>query len=168
MTKATQSIVLYTSLKAINAAIKDTATRGVSLQQDLHKLACSVLAHVGKHKDVRVVDSFIASVPDMVRVNSLKMWFEKFGQIAFTDSEGKAMKTCAFVGSKKTLLGDAMLKPFWSFKAKEGEAYVAIKFDDWSAAQIRKLEKDAKETGRNYNALITALKTFNPDTAVAN
>lgn len=144
---------LLGSVKAINLAIADMKTRADLLQADMHILACSVLKHVATHNDIRVLNNFLKNVPDMVRLNSLKTWFETFGNIEIKDGVPAA------VHSKKAKLGDAMAKPFWKFKALEGAPYVPLVMDTYLDQQIKRLEKDAKETKSTVNAsLIKALK----------
>lgn len=153
------SVKLLSSIKAINKEIAAVKTAGADLQSRIHILACSVLVHVGKHGDTRpvgsLVESLIDATPDMVRVNSLKQWFETFGQVKFVD--GKA----AFNKTAKTRLGEAMDKPFWKFKAMEGTPYQPIDMAKYVDQQVKKLEKDMKESGRDHKALILALRSHN-------
>ncbi len=169
--KAKPAVALIDTIKGINAEIERVRSVGKDLQHDMHVLACSVLAHVGKHGDTRpctaMVDAFIAACPDMVRVNSLKQWFETFGRISFADH-----KAC-FVKSKAQRLGEAMEKPFWRFKALEGAPYQPLDIDSWLDKQVKALEKDkAAALKANPQAdvqkqtkLIFALKTHNVQVA---
>lgn len=152
----TKALKLYKASE-LDARIANLHKRGQSLQNEMHKLACSVLAHVGEHKDVRIVQSFILAMPEMSRTNGLRNWFEQFGPVKFNVDENK-VETVVFVKDGKTKLGDAMAKPFWKFSAKEGAAYEPLEMQKYIEQQIKRLEKDAKETGRNHKAVIDALR----------
>jgi hypothetical protein len=45
------AIKLIEGESAIKKALASIKTRGATLQRDIHTACCSVLAHVGKHKD---------------------------------------------------------------------------------------------------------------------
>lgn len=138
----------------LNSEIEKYAKTAATLQTRTHVLACSVLKHYGEHKDVRMVLKFIAAVPEMVRVNGLKLWFEAFAPIKFTD-EG-----AIYLKDGKYKLGEALDKPFWKFKAVEGAPYEAIDLLKYAQQQIKKLEKDQEKTGRNHSALIAVFNTM--------
>ena len=144
-------ITLLTSLKAIDAAILSLHERGQSLQTDMHIAACSVLAHVGKHRDIRVLHKLLNAMPDVTRNNSLRLWFETFGNVKF---EGKDI----VLTSNGIKLADAMKKPFWKFKANEGVPYEAIDVAALIASTIKKLERDSKETSIDHSAVIHTLR----------
>ncbi|WP_439357865.1 hypothetical protein [Bradyrhizobium sp. DASA03007] len=131
-------------------------TTMASAQAETHLLACSVLAHVGKHKDVRLVTTLLESVGDMVRTNAIRAWFEAHGPVAFDDKGA-----IRYAGERPTQIAKAMGTPFWKFKPEA--AYVPMEigksFDRW----VKALEKDAKETGRDHTALIAGLVNLRPD-----
>lgn len=145
-------IALYGSVKLIEAAIIAAKSQGESYQRELHKIACSVLARVGKNNDVRIVNAFIDSVVDSVRVNALRNWFENYGALKF-DLESKLM---VYDKSKKTRLGEAMGNAFWAFKAEE--AYVPMDVIKAVASLIKRLQKDSVETKRDHSKQIKALE----------
>lgn len=143
--KATAGIELYGSLKAITTAIAAVKVTGSSLQHEVHKIACSVLVHTAKHGNINVLEQFLEALPDMVRKNALQQWFEKYGKVTFGIREGIDKKAVWHMDNdKKPRLGDAMVNPFWKLKGKEGEAYTAIKVDDYMKQQYRKLAADIK------------------------
>jgi hypothetical protein len=153
---------LYKGQANIDKRIDALFKSGQRVQAEMHKLACSVLAHLGEHKDIRTVQKFIAAMPDMARVNGLRNWFEQFGPIKFHEAEGKdAAPTATYVKGKAVDLGKAIDKPFWKFSAKEGQPYEPLNVETWAKAAIGKLQKDAKETGRDHSALIHALQYAN-------
>jgi hypothetical protein len=145
-------VTLLTTVKAIEAAILSIHERGTSLQTDMHIAACSVMRHLGKHKDIRIVMKLLNAMPDMARKNSLMLWFETFGAVKF---EGKE---ATFVKDKPTKMADAMAKPFWKFKANEGVPYEALDVVALINSTIKKLEKDTKETKIDHTATIHALR----------
>lgn len=151
---APAAIALYTSVKAIEGAIKLAVVQGESYQRELHKIAVSVLAHVGKHKDVRLVNKFIDSVADAVRVNALRSWFETFGNVKY-DLEAKAMK---YDASRKVRVGEAMGNPFWKFTPEAD--YVPLDIDKAVASFIKRVQNDAKQTGRNHAGVLKALESI--------
>ena len=149
---------LYTTAAEIDAACVSFFKRGNALQAGAHKLACSVLRHVGEHGDVRVVSKFIASFPDMARVNAVKAWFEAHGPVTFENAG-----VVNYVKGGKTRLGEAMEIPFWKF-APEAE-YKPIDPAKALNSLIAKLEKDAKLTGADHSGLILSLKTIRANSA---
>ena len=104
----------------------------------------------------------------MVRKNALQMWFETYGQLTFSAVNEGDKPAWRIDRSKKQRLGEAMDKPFWKIKGMEGVKYVPLKMDTYLDQQIKKLEKDQKETGANHSALIMALKTYKPGVTVTN
>src|SRR5215207_9856601 len=141
---------LYQTAAEIEAACVKFFTKGNSLQTEAHKLACSVLRHVGEHGDVRVVQTFLTSFPEMTRMNAVKAWFEAFGPVTF---DAKGVK---FVQGGKTKLGEAMDAPFWEFTAEP--VYQPINPAKALEALIKKLVRDTKETGADHSATIIALR----------
>ena len=152
-------VTLITSLKAIDAAILSLHDRSQTLQTDMHTVACSVLAHVGKHRDTRVVMKLINAVPDMVRMNSLKLWFETFGNVKF---DGKD----TVLTDNPCKIADAMKKPFWKFKALEGTPYEPVDVLAMINNMVKKLEKDTKLTGIDHSAVIHKLRTAGAEPSV--
>lgn len=155
MDKAIKSIniKLYTGTAAIDAAIVKLHKSGQRVQSEMHKLACSVLDHVGKHSDITVVGRFINAMPEMARKNALRNWFETFGPVVFGEGE-----QISFVKGKQTKLQPAMQKPFWKLVGVEGKPYEAIDVQAQVAIWIKKLRTDAVNTKRDHSALIHALE----------
>ena len=159
MTTKTNVLTVAKVFKAeqINAQIDLMHNRGQTLQTQMHKLACSILLHLGTNKDVRVVQRFVLAMPEMSRSNGLRNWFEQFGPVKFVQRDD-GTEQVLFVKDKDTKLGDAMAKPFWKFSAKEGKPYEAIDLQAFVQSALKRLEKDAKETGRDHTPLIAAIK----------
>ena len=143
------AVKLLVGVKAIEAALKSIFTRGQTLQDDMHIAACSVLAHVGKHSDIRLVNDLLAAMPEASRKNAMRDWFAKFGPVTFEGDKP------AFNRNGKVYLGDAMAMPFW--KLVPEKPYEPLVIDKFVAAMIKKLKKDAKETKRDHSALINKI-----------
>ena len=150
------AIKLVESVPAIEKLLASIKTRGATLQKDIHIAACSVLAHVGKHGDVRLVSRLLESCPDMTRKNAIKAWFEAFGPVAFGE-KGEVKHNPA----TKLQLATAMGKPFWVFKPEE--AYVPMDVAKAFDSFIKKLEKDHKETGRDHTSMVAKLLAIRPE-----
>jgi hypothetical protein len=155
----TAPMKLLVGVKAIEAALVSISRKGQSLQKDIHVAACSVLAHVGEHREISLVTKLLASCPDMTRRNALRSWFESFGMVAFDGNDAK------FDGTRKHRLGDAQAKPFWSFKP-EAE-YVPLDVAAAIGSLVKKLEKDEKETKVSHSAMIAQLQKLVPANAIA-
>ena len=110
MTKATFKII--ESAKAIDTAIKSIATRGKSLERDIHVAAVSCLVHADKHGDVTLAQKLVEAVPSLARKNALRDWFMAHGKF------GYSMEEKAFTYDKKatTHTEAAIETPFWLFK----------------------------------------------------
>lgn len=148
-----EKMKLYTTVAMIELAT-DNVVKSLSKSRDkLHVIACSALAHVAKHGDIRIVTRFLDQVggTDIVRLNSLRRWFETFGPITFDGN------TAMFDREKSTRLGDAMIKPFWKIVGMEGVAYKPMDVPAQLERFVKSLKKDMIETDRDHRALINAL-----------
>jgi len=141
---------LYQTAADIDRACIAFFKSGQKLQTEAHRLACSVLAHVGEHGDIRVVAKFLASFPEMSRVNAVRSWFEAFGPITFQGNNP------SYVKGGKTKLGDALATPFYKF-APEAD-YKPVNAPAELEKLIKKLLKDTKITGTDHSAIILGLR----------
>ncbi len=139
--------------KALDNLIADIKTRGESLARDTHIAACSVLLHVGKHSDIRMVTRLLDAVHATTRKNALMAWFEHYGQVTFG-----AKGECTFVADKATMLGEAMAKPFWQFSPEP--AYKPLDIGTFIDSMVKKLKTDTDKTKRDHADLINHLNTF--------
>lgn len=94
------------ALGAINAG-------GKELEALLHQLACSVLDHVARTGDVKLVNRLIAALPEFMRTNALRAWFDLFGSIDFVGGRAKSQR----VG--KVMLEEAIAIPFWKLPSED-------------------------------------------------
>ncbi len=143
--------------KAIDAALTSISRRGATLQHDIHVAACSVLQHIGKHSDIRIVAKLLNALPDMTRKNAMRDWLAAFGPVAF---DGDAP---VFVQGRKIELAKAMKEPFWSFSPEK--PYVALDVAKLISGVIKKLQRDEKEVeGVNHATLIATLEQLQQGT----
>lgn len=144
---------LLTKVKDIDTAIAGIHSAGQSLQTQMHMVACSVIQHYAKHNDKRVVLKLLQAMPEMARGNALREWMNAFGTFTVGDKD----EIIAAPG-KKLKLADAIAKPFYKFKAKEGAPYEPLEMDKWIERQIKALRKDQAETKRDHSVLIAHLQ----------
>lgn len=138
------------------------------VQAEMHKVACSVLLHFGQHKDTRMIQRFLMLIPDMVRTNGLRAWFEAHAAVKFiVDESGpEPVEQVIYVKDKfKDIkevikLGEGMTKPFWKFKANEGTPYQPINEVDYVKMVIDKLRRDTAKTGHGHERLLFALENY--------
>ncbi len=82
----------------------------MELRQDLHQVACSVLAHVEKYGDVRLIDRLIAAVPAFMDTHPLMDWFTVFGPVEFVNGKTK------YKARGQTAVEVAAALPFWTIE----------------------------------------------------
>jgi hypothetical protein len=155
------TVKLLVGEKAIKDALMSIHRRGQTLQQDMHVAACSVLAHVEKHSDIRLITAMIAACPEMTRKNALKEWFVKFGPVTIDGDEVE------FVKGKGCDLKTAMLTPFWTLLPEpDYKAIEVVKFLDKA---IKQLARDEKELGKPglHSALMHKLAALKPANTIA-
>lgn len=165
--KTAKTIKLYHDAQ-LEPKMEAWGKRAASAQAEGHKIACSVLLHFGKHKDVRMIQRFVMLVPDMVRTNGLKAWFEAHAAVKFVvdESSEDAVERVVYVKGKfkgqteDIKLGEGMAKPFWKFKALEGTPYKPIDESEWVAGAIQRLRRDTAKTGADHSQLLRALEHY--------
>lgn len=165
--KAAKPIKLYPHA-VLEAKMEAWGKRAASAQAEGHKVACSVLLHFGTHKDVRIIQRFVMLVPEMVRTNGLKAWFEAHAAVKFIvdESSADAVERVLFVkdkfgvGKEAVKLGEGMAKPFWKFKALEGAPYKPIDEAEWVSGAIQRLRRDTAKTGADHSQLLRALEHY--------
>lgn len=152
------TVKLLVGEKAIKAALVSIHRRGQSLQQDMHVAACSVLAHVEKHSDIRLISELLTAMPESARKNAMRDWFVAFGPVTF-DGDSPM-----FVKGGKCDIKAAMAEPFWQFSPEK--PYEAVDVSKLLDGLIKKLVKDEKETGaaNKHAAIIHALAKLKPAT----
>lgn len=156
----------------LEGAIANMGKAAHNLQMDMHRVACSVLVHLGTHRDVRIVYKLIHAMPDMARTNGLRKWLEVHAPVSITQDDAGAdiityVKDRAKGIGNGVKLGEAIKKPFWKFNANEGDAYKPMNIEQAMGQFIKRLEADAKKAGVDHTALLTSLKAINVAPAVA-
>ena len=129
---------LYASTKAIEAAIAEASTKGNELQLEYHKIACSVIVHLGRNFDIRVFNRLIDTMPESLRKDSMQAFFDKYSVVAF-DDEGNA----SIDKTKGTRLGDALANAWW--KAKKATPYIPYNFLTKCKEMLAVAQKRAKK-----------------------
>lgn len=148
---AATTFKLFGTAAEIETAITSIHKRGQSLQRDIHVAACSVLQHVAKHSDVRLVAKLIAAMPEMGRANALRDWFTEYGPVLFDDKGA-----CQFVKGKATKLGAAMADPFYKFSPEK--PYVPLDMAKAIEGFIKRVQTDAKETNADHTLVLATLE----------
>jgi hypothetical protein len=150
------TVKLLVGEKAIKDALASIYRRGQTLQMDIHQAACSVLAHVEKHSDIRLITDLLAAMPEAARKNALRDWYVAFGPVTFDGD------TPVFVKGGRVDMKGAMLSPFWSFSPEK--PYEAVDVAKLLDSVIKKLAKDEKETGSSgkHTAIMHALAKLKP------
>lgn len=143
---------LITGVAAITKAIVANAHVGQTYQKQLHVIACSVMQHFAKHKDIRLVKLFIDNQTESTRINALKAWFEDFSPVKFDEL---AEHGCVFFPATKVRLAAAMEKPFW--KHVPEKPYVPVDALLLVEGLMKKLTADAAKTGRSHAPVLKAL-----------
>lgn len=134
---------LITDTSKLNTLIDSIKKRGNTLQDDIHRAACSIIAHVVAHGDVMPARRLVDAVPQMTRKNALLAWFEQYGPLRYdTDS-----KELVYDKTKKDSvdIDSAKLVPFWEYK-QEAE-YKGMDFVAELAKLVKRAEKARKEYG---------------------
>jgi hypothetical protein len=85
----------------------------MELRPDLHQVACSVLAHVEKYGNVRLIDRLIAAVPAFMGTHPLMDWFTVFGPVEFVDGKAK------YKARGQSAIEVATALPFWTVAAED-------------------------------------------------
>ena len=141
MTKRKQTFKMYTSADAIEKAITSIGNRSKTIQQDVHKAACSILLQWHITGDVRPVASqfnrLIAALGEGMRANALRSWVETFGMQAYNPEDklfvkGKATKI------KEDDVKASIQEPWYSFKPEP--AYKPMDFDALLVSIIKRTE----------------------------
>lgn len=143
--------------KAMEAAEKNAGT----VQKQYQRIALSIIQHLAKNKDIRLVRRMLDKFPEGLRANSMKAFLERFGQVRFV-TEGDKLKDSTlevgqaiFDATKKLKLGEAIETP-WYKAAKEPE-YKPLDLDAMIQNVIRladaRLAKGvSKDKGDNIDA----------------
>lgn len=136
---------LITDAGKIQVMIDSIGTRYKSLDHDVQRAACSIVAHVNEHYEVSLVNNLIGALGKGVRVNALREWFDTHCACLF-DEEAQvfvqAKKEDNVPPSKMELVLAA--KPWYDHKAEA--KFVPVDAEALVKAAIKKITK-ALESG---------------------
>ncbi|QIG68278.1 hypothetical protein EVB57_001 [Rhizobium phage RHph_Y1_20] len=145
---------LHKTEQAIMAALKSIQKRGNTLQNDVHKAACSILEHIELHHDVTIVDKFVGALvnhlPASYRINAMRDWLVAFGPVKFENNKA------VYVKDKPCDVAAALKEPFWTFSPEK--PYVQVDINKMIDALMKKLDTDAEKTNRDHSAVKAALE----------
>ena len=139
---ATKISLIMTDVK-IDDMIASISKRGKSVQNDIHRTACSIIRRWHESGDVSVavrqMNALLEAIPSMTRSNAFKAWVEAYATFVW-DADNScfayhAKRTKISLEDAKTACGAA----FWEFK-KEPE-YKPLNLDDMISALIARADK---------------------------
>ena len=117
-------ISLITTDAKIDDMIASISKRGKSIQNDIHRTACSIVRRWHESSDVSVavrqMNALLGAVPSMARANAFKAWVEAYATFVWD-----ADNDCFTYHKKRTKISledakTACGTPFWEF-TKEPE-----------------------------------------------
>ena len=129
--------------------ITEVSVSGKKLEVMLHTAACSIIAHIEKHREVSLANQLIEALPSSTRKNALKDWFISFGKMTY-DEESKLM---VFKKTAKTKQVEAEQMPFWTFQP-EAE-YKPFNLDV-AITNLVKIATARQEKGNSKDVIPTA------------
>jgi hypothetical protein len=80
---------IITDLKKMNTGITNAIKTAGKLQDAIHVLACSALAHAQQHGDFGAYARLVYGLPAGQRVKTLKEWAMKYAPVKYHDKESK-------------------------------------------------------------------------------
>ena len=155
---------LITGSASITKAVESIARRGKSLDNDIHRAAVSLIAHVRDHGDTTLVVSLIKAMPRGSRVKGLVEWFNEFSPMTIEVTKaGVAVELDKKRTSADSKIDEAIETPWYAFKKETAKAEVTLE------SLIEKFEKAivklAKEGGcaeTDAGKLIAAVEGARP------
>lgn len=110
---------LYTSVKAIEAAIKAAHKTCTDIQMEYHRIAVSVIKVLEKHRDIAVVRNLFkqmtVDLPESVRVDSMQAFFTIYAPVTFD----KKTQEAKFDKKGSFNIAQAMTNPWWKAKPRQ-------------------------------------------------
>jgi len=150
---------LYITDELINKAIASVFKRGVSLQKDIHVVACSILRVWNTSGDVSKAvsqtNALVEAMPGMSRKNALKAWVEAHAGFVWNTDENQFV-----YNSKRTKIADDDVRqgidtPFWDFKPEP--EYKPFDLKKLLNAMIDKTDKVVKKGVKKEDNIDTDL-----------
>lgn len=150
---------ILSKTKAIETAIVAASKAGNSVQRDYQVIALSLIQHVGKHGDIRLVRTMLDTFPESLRKDAMEKYLLEFGAMRKDDAN-----VFHYDGEKATRLGDALSTAWWKTIKQQG--YTPFVFE----VELQKLidrcsnrltKGVSKEKGDNLSyAQVDALKAI--------
>jgi len=146
---------LLVTSKQIDAAILEAQSHAMTTQEKYHLIASSILCHLYLHKDILVTRRMLDGMPAGLRINAMKAYLERFGQVRFltagdllTPKYKDLEEGLAVYDNTKSLKLGEMLETPW-YKASNEPVYKPLDLDAMIKNVIRladaRLKKGASE-----------------------
>lgn len=143
---------IITCTKLMDKALKSIATRGKTLDKDIHVMAVSAAMHVVKEGDCTYVNRTVSNMPKGSRSIAVMAWFETFAPVAWDDENSVFTTDKANAKSMKTELSDRELPlsivngidKSW-VECKPEQPYHGLDFTALIAKAVKSAEKRLKE-----------------------
>lgn len=107
---------LYKTTKAINEAIEKAIFSGTQNQNELQRVALSILVHLDTHKDIRILRHFMQTMPKSLRRDSMAAYFHQYAAVSIDDKG-----VFHYNKERKCNIKDALQMPW--YKAKRETEY---------------------------------------------
>jgi hypothetical protein len=131
----------------------------VFVDTEIHLLACSVLAHVAKHRDTTLVTNLFMAMPKSAKRPALAKWFGAFAPMEVTPNTGAVKlakmyseKWEVFTAEFPRIIEQAKATPFWDYKPETVKDDVTFKTAVTGLAKLLKSEQLTDDTERDMIA----------------
>lgn len=142
-------------IKTINAKIKSIATRGKSLDKDIHETGVAIMQHAEKHHDYSAANRLVAALPKSGRTKAFIKWFSDHTPYNWNDTD-KVFKLPKNKDKRRAfLIEEANAVPFWEYTVEKEPGEIDV---DKMLASLFKRVETAKEQGREVKGEATLAK----------
>lgn len=145
---------LITEKREIVAAISEIKRKGTELDDHIHLVAVSCLAHAEKHGDVTLATQLVRAMPRSGRKQALVYWFGQHGPLSwnrekdqFNITKGKEKAPFNVAGGEEN--------PFYDFTVEKDPAPFTV---DKLVGYVMRKVKQAKEKGQLKDGDMQKLK----------
>jgi hypothetical protein len=139
------------SVKELDKLFASISNNRKALQTQMHTAAVSVLWHVAKHSDVRVIDKLFTALQDdkdsAIRMNALIQWLCDFAPVSY-EASTKAWSFDRSMSAADTAkrFQAGVKVPFW-VHSKEPE-YKPLDMAAFIATALKRIQKDEDEMSK--------------------
>ena len=142
-------------IKTINAKIKSIATRGKSLDKDIHETGVAIMRHAEKHHDYSAANRLVDALPKSGRTKAFIKWFSDHTPYNWNNEE-KCFKLPKNKDKRRQfLIEEAEKVPFWEYTVEKEPGEIDV---DKLIASLFKRVETAKEQGREVKGEETLAK----------